>query len=124
MKDLRANDSLPQNENGLIRTRLEKGFMALLVAFMLFLPISQSKAGAVIGATEITQILNNVELIGIFGQEALHLAETIKQYQIMLQNLQKLPSIIETNATNALLSLANSTQVGMALTYWLHSGRK
>ena len=99
-----------------LRVKFTHSIVAISIAVVTAMtPIKNTQAGAVIGATEITQILNNVELIGIFGQEALHLAETIKQYQIMLQNLQKLPSIIETNATNALLSLANSTQVGMAL---------
>lgn len=94
--------------------------VAAASAFVLmatFTPVKTTYAANPIAATEITQLMNNAELVALLGQEATHLAETIKQYEVMLKNLEKLPDLIKSNATNALISLANSTQLGMALTY-------
>lgn len=47
-------------------------------------------AGAVVGATEITQIMNNVQLAAQYAEQAQQTVTQVKQYQAMLQNLKQL----------------------------------
>jgi len=49
-----------------------------------------ANAGAVIGATEPTQILNNVQLVASYAQQAQQTVTQVNQYETMLRNLENL----------------------------------
>lgn len=49
-----------------------------------------ASAGAIIGATEITQILNNIQLAMSYVEEAQQTITQINQYKTMLKNLEKM----------------------------------
>ncbi len=83
------------------------------------------------GATEITQIANNVELGAIFGEEAQQVAQQAQQlaheiqmiqnqlnmYQNLLDNTANLSNYMWGNALNDLMALANTVQEGYAIAY-------
>jgi P-type conjugative transfer protein TrbJ len=94
-----------------------------------------SHAGPVpgLGATEVTQILNNVQLVGIQSSAVAQLAQQVQmqinqvtqimhllnQYNNMVQNTLNLPNHIWGNITPLFNSLAQTVQQGQALSYAL-----
>lgn len=70
-------------------------------------------------ASEVTQIGNNIELIGIYSQEVKNIQEQIKQYETMLKNLKDIDDFNALKAIiqNDLETLANIVQQGNALAY-------
>jgi P-type conjugative transfer protein TrbJ len=84
---------------------------------------SQAHATAVIGATEPTQILNNIQLVGSQIAQLEQLAQQVQmvqtqlnQYQTMLRNLSSLPSAEWTHVASLLAQLqtAQSSASGFA----------
>lgn len=76
-------------------------------AFMLVLALLPSVAaaggGAVAGATEMTQIANNLQLMLSYVEQAQQTVTQFNQYQTMLRNLQRLtPSGVADNAAKKL----------------------
>ncbi|AKH22412.1 hypothetical protein AAY24_18255 (plasmid) [Sedimenticola thiotaurini] len=83
------------------------------------------------GATEITQLANNVELGAIFGEEAQQVAQQAQQlaheiqmiqnqlnmYQNLLDNTSNLGSFIWGNVFSDLQALASAVQQGNAIAY-------
>lgn len=69
------------------------------------------------GATEFTQILNNVELVDVALSEAENLAYTIRQYEIMYENFKNLPNHIKQQALADLQRLAQIVATGRAVAY-------
>lgn len=69
------------------------------------------------GATEITQILNNSELLAIAIKEAENLAYTIRQYEIMYENMRNLPDHIKQQALADLQALASIVATGRGVAY-------
>lgn len=69
------------------------------------------------GSTEITQILNNVELIEVALKEAENLAYTIRQYEIMAENFKELPTHIKQQALADLQDLAQIVASGRSVSY-------
>jgi P-type conjugative transfer protein TrbJ len=68
-----------------------------ILAVMLFVAVSAVSpvalaGGAVAGATEITQIMNNAQLAAQYAEQAQQTVTQVKQYQAMLQNLKQLAS--------------------------------
>lgn len=70
-----------------------------------------ANAGAVIGATEVTQILNNLQLAQAYVEQAQQTVTQIRQYEAMLQNLKQLtPSAQLDQAAQRLWSDQNMLQ--------------
>ena len=73
--------------------------------------------GGITGATEMTQLANNAELVAVLGKEAENLAYTINQYEGMVKDWAKLPEFIKTGAAQDLAQLAKVVDYGQALAY-------
>lgn len=70
-----------------------------------------AQAGAVVGATEPTQILNNVQLVMGYTEQAQQTATQLQQYATMLRNLQKMtPSSLLDAAASQLWMDQNMVQ--------------
>jgi P-type conjugative transfer protein TrbJ len=87
--------------------------------------------GAVTGATEFTQILNNTELIALGGQNAEQIANQVQQignqiqmienqisiYENMLQNTLSLPSHVWGQVESDLMQLQSLVQQGQSIAF-------
>lgn len=61
-----------------------------LVAAVLSIGVNQrALAGTVVGATEFTQIANNIQLLASYGEQAQQTIHQFNQYRVMLQNLER-----------------------------------
>lgn len=98
----------------------------ILAALLGAMPMSLS-AGSVAGtggATEVTQILNNTELVAQYNKmvqqyqtQLQSLTNHIQQTQMMVQNIQMLPAAQWQRFTNDLLALKNIVQQGQAVSF-------
>ncbi|MFC3110928.1 P-type conjugative transfer protein TrbJ [Undibacterium arcticum] len=83
----------------------------LLVMVATAFCFSNAMAGAIIGATEITQILNNFQLAASYAEQAQQTATQIQQYQAMLQNLKQMtPSNLLDQSAQKLFTDQNMMQ--------------
>lgn len=100
---------------------LKRKTLAVSVALALTVsavpPVVAGGGGLTGGATEITQILNNAELLDIAIREAENLAYTIRQYEIMYENMRNLPSHIKQQALADLQALASIVATGRGVAY-------
>lgn len=106
---------------------MRKFVSAVVVVSMLTGPLAVAPAhasGAVAGATEITQIANNIELVTSVAQQAQQLSydiksylEIVEQYKNMVTNTLNIPNQIWSNVQNDLSSLASVVKQGQALAY-------
>ncbi|SOZ14456.1 putative conjugative transfer protein TrbJ [Cupriavidus taiwanensis] len=81
---------------------------AMLVALALSGP---AHAGAVVGATEPTQILNNIQLLLTYSENAQQTVTAMNQYQTMLTNLKQMtPSSLLDEAAQQLFQDQNMQQ--------------
>lgn len=94
-----------------------------------------SVGGAIIGATEITQLLNNFELVGISMQEATQITKQVEMIanqarQIsnelnmisnMVDNTRTVPGHVWEDAMRSLTDLASIVQTGDAIAYSMGS---
>ncbi|APA90222.1 P-type conjugative transfer protein TrbJ (plasmid) [Paraburkholderia sprentiae WSM5005] len=82
-------------------------------------------AGAVAGATEPTQILNNIQLTASYAQQAQQTVTQINQYETMLRNLMNsTPSELLGQAAGALWNDNNMTQTFKNLSTIVEGGQK
>jgi len=65
---------------------MRKSIFAILMAAALIHAPAKAGGGAAGGATEWTQLANNVELIGIYAEQVAGVQQKIQQYQNMVQN--------------------------------------
>ena len=85
--------------------------MAALVSLSVVLGAPSARAGAVIGATEPTQILNMIQLMMSYIEQAQQTVTQIQQYQSMLRNLQNMtPSALLNTAAAKLWNDQNMVQ--------------
>lgn len=83
--------------------------LAVLVAFLANHDVWAT--GAVAGATEPTQILNNVQLVASYGEQAQQTVQQIQMYQTMLKNLvQMTPSSLLDQSAQKLFQDQNMLQ--------------
>lgn len=54
-------------------------------------PVQAGGGGGFAGATEVTQLMNNVELAGMYAQEVINYQNMLMQYETMLRNLAQNP---------------------------------
>jgi P-type conjugative transfer protein TrbJ len=84
-----------------------------------------ANAGAVAGATEPTQILNNIQLTASYAQQAQQTVTQINQYETMLRNLMNsTPSELLGQAAGVLWNDNNMTQTFKNLSTIVQSGQK
>lgn len=96
-------------------------FAGLLLACV----ASNANAGAVAGATEPTQILNNISLVASYAQQAQQTVTQIDQYETMLRNLMNAtPSELLGQAAGTLWNDNNMTQVFKNLSTIVLGGQK
>ncbi len=82
------------------------------------------QAGAVVGATEFTQIANNMELAASYSEQLQHtihqqemIVNQLNAYRTQLQNTKKLDGLNWENATGVLNQLANNAKRTNGLAY-------
>lgn len=105
---------------------LKRTFIASLATSLIF-SAPMGRAGSVAGfggSSEITQLANNVELVGMYLQQAQAYATQlqqwntqIQQYQNMITNTLNIPNQIWGQITNELSGVANLVKQGQALAY-------
>ncbi|MGP8437796.1 P-type conjugative transfer protein TrbJ [Paraburkholderia fungorum] len=103
-----------------------KVFTTTLIAGALLMSVTlNARAGAVAGATEPTQILNNIQLTASYAQQAQQTVTQINQYEAMLQNLMtSTPSELLGQAAGALWNDNNMTQTFKNLSTIVQGGQK
>lgn len=85
--------------------------VVLSIAVSVVSPVAFA-GGVVAGATEITQILNNVQLAAQYAEQAQQTVTQVKQYEAMLKNLQQIaPSSSVDSQAQKLWNDQNMTQV-------------
>lgn len=90
---------------------MKPNFAALTAIALLVAMTGTARAGAVVGATEPTQILNNVQLIMSYAEQAQQTTTQLQQYSAMLRNLQKMtPSSLLDAAASQLWMDQNMVQ--------------
>jgi P-type conjugative transfer protein TrbJ len=98
--------------------------LILLVAATAALGRQGLRGGAVVGATEFTQIANNAELAASYSEQLQHtmqqqqmLANQLNAYRVQLQNIKKLDGLNWENASGALNQLARNVRRANGLAY-------
>lgn len=97
-----------------------KHFIALAVAASFTAVAPSTQAGSVAGfggATEITQLANNVELVNLYLQQVQSYATQLQQYQNMIQNTLNIPAQVWGAVEADLMGVANVVRQGQALAY-------
>lgn len=97
-----------------------KHFIALAVAASFTAVAPSTQAGSVAGfggATEITQLANNVELVNLYLQQVQSYATQLQQYQNMIQNTLNIPAQVWGAIQADLMGVANIVRQGQALAY-------
>lgn len=97
-----------------------KHFIALAVAASFTAVAPSTQAGSVAGfggATEITQLANNVELVNLYLQQVQSYATQLQQYQNMIQNTLNIPAQVWGAIQADLMGVANVVRQGQALAY-------
>jgi len=97
-----------------------KHFIALAVAASFTAVAPSTQAGSVAGfggATEITQLANNVELVNLYLQQVQSYATQLQQYQNMIQNTLNIPAQVWGAVQADLMGVANVVRQGQALAY-------
>ena len=99
--------------------------IAALVSLSVALGAPSARAGAVIGATEPTQILNMIQLMMSYIEQAQQTVTQINQYTAMLRNLQNMtPSSLLNAASMKLWQDMNMTQTFTGLRNIVVNGQK
>ncbi|TDQ37771.1 P-type conjugative transfer protein TrbJ [Tepidicella xavieri] len=99
---------------------MKKTIIAAIVSASLVAAVPPSFAGSVAGfggATEITQLANNVELVNLYLQQVQSYATQLQQYQNMIQNTLNIPAQVWGAVEADLMSVANIVKQGQALAY-------
>lgn len=121
--------AIPKWVEEVIEMKVRSGILAACAAFVL--PIAAAHAGgAVAGATEPTQILNNLQLVASYAQQANQTVTQIQQYQTMLKNLLNMtPSQMlgevagklwnDNNMSTAFKNLSTIVSAGQKISYTL-----
>lgn len=99
---------------------MKKTIIAAIVSASLVAAVPPSFAGSVAGfggATEITQLANNIELVNLYLQQVQSYATQLQQYQNMIQNTLNIPAQVWGAVQADLMDVANIVKQGQALAY-------
>jgi P-type conjugative transfer protein TrbJ len=106
------------------RNFLGGGLSAVCLATLAALNPSVSRAGAVVGATEMTQIANNVELVMQYLQQMESYATQLRQWETQMrqyanavQNTLNIPKQVWNAVTTDLMGVAQIVRSGRSLAY-------
>ncbi len=103
----------------------KRQLVAALVSLSVVLGAPPARAGAVIGATEPTQILNMIQLMMAYVEQAQQTVTQIQQYRSMVQNLVHMtPSQMLDSAAVKLWQDQNMTQTFVGLRNIVVAGQK
>lgn len=124
MEGFRNKAGLPGNEL-MPAAKIKNLSCATALAIALGLSsASEMRAGAVVGATEFTQIANNVQLVAQYGQQvqmviqqAQMIQNQLTAFQLQMQNTQQLTGLQWTNATADINQLVQVAQTGANVAY-------
>ena len=95
-----------------------KSLLAVSIAHIFLAPGARAGGvGGFGGATELTQLANNVELAASYIQLAQSYATQLNQYSNMLQNTLNIPNQVWGMVMNELSGVANLVKQGQALAY-------
>ncbi len=94
------------------------GFVAMTGAVV---PGDAKATGLVAGATEPTQILNNIQLILSYANQIQQLSTQIQQYENMLINTASLPFEVWNNVQSDLQQIAHVVDIGQGLSYTMQN---
>ena len=122
---MNATSENVNGKNSLITNRPIKSAMRKTIITVMFVSVSVSpvQAGSVAGnggATEVTQILNNVQLVqqgATMLQEVNNTLQMVQMEQAQLKNLINAPAQLWGQAQQDLIQLANAVQNTTAITY-------
>jgi len=95
----------------------KKTIIASMFALAFSSPAVSYASGAVAGATEITQIANNIELVTQVYQQAEQLANELTMIQNMVTNTQALPSQVFSQVFGSIQRLQGIVATGNALAF-------
>lgn len=99
-------------------------YRIIFIVLPLWGAMADVTAGAVVGATEFTQIANNIQLAASYAEQTQQTIHQFKQYQTMLQNLQKsVPSALLDQTAQKLWSNQNMLQTFRALRTIVQNGQ-
>lgn len=87
--------------------KLNPAMAAAFLGAALSMPNAHA-SGVVAGATEFTQIMNNVELVSIYSAEVEQVARQLQMYTNMVQNTNQLPIQMWSSVESQLASLVNA----------------
>lgn len=87
--------------------RIKRGLLAVCLASAMSNP-THAGGGVTGGSTEVTQILNNIELVSIYSTEIEQLSQQLQMYMNMAQNTKSLPIQAWSSVENNLVSLVNA----------------
>jgi len=100
-----------------IVSRAISGMAGLVLATTPFRHVLAS--GAIAGATEPTQILNNIELVLQYEKQIQQYATQLMQWKDQLQNVMNIPNQIWSSIQNDLMGVMNVVKQGQALAFSL-----
>lgn len=91
---------------------------AAMAASLVFGPVNPSKASAVAGALETTQILNNIELVAQYLQQLEDYVAQINKYRNMIENTQfQWQRLLPEEVSNVIDGVANVVRQGQSISY-------
>lgn len=91
--------------------------LSVLAACLVGATSAQAGGPAVGGASEWTQIANNVELVGQIQQSIQQTATQLQMYQSMVKNMQNIPNMTWGNIAGDLAQLRNVVASGQHISY-------
>lgn len=86
--------------------RIKRGLLAVCLASVMSNPAHAGAAAG--GASEVTQILNNIELVSIYSTEIEQLSQQLQMYMNMAENTKSLPIQAWSSIESNLVSLVNA----------------
>ena len=103
------------------RTAAAAAIMATGTASLLLTPRMALATGAVAGATEPTQLMNNVQLVLAYAKQIEQYATQLQQYKDQLQNTLNLPMQIWSDVQGQLMGVFNIVKQGEGLAFNLEN---
>lgn len=105
-------------KNSMKKTFSKAVAVALAASVSFSAPVARAgSVGGFGGATEMTQLANNAELVNLYLQQAQSYAKQLEQYQNMIQNTLNIPAQVWGAVEADLMGVANIVKQGQALAY-------
>jgi type IV secretion system protein TrbJ len=92
-------------------------YLGLFILVFVFTSNLAHSSGVLVGATEITQLLNNIELVHQTLKQAEQLSAELQMLNNMVQNIKNIPNQIWSTITQDLQAVMRVVQQGQALAF-------